>query len=121
MRSVGWTTGLLVGLLAAAANAAPLQLVQANACPTDFPVDCGAYCCAAGSYCTDGDGCCPDGTWDSGDGYCIPDKHPYCGDGKYCDPGDAISCGGNCYRGASDAIEDGCPVSQHIVCGGPAR
>jgi hypothetical protein len=119
MRSVGWATVLfLFGL--AGAGGAPLQLVQGDACPADYPVDCGTFCCEAGSYCT-GDGCCPEGTWDSGDGYCIPDGHPYCGDGKYCDPGDAIACRGICYTGAGDAVENGCPVSEHLICGGPAQ
>lgn len=117
MPSVGLATALfLIGLSGAAANAAPLRLAQG-----ECPVDCGTYCCEAGSYCAGGDGCCPDGTWDTGDGYCVPDGYPYCGDGKYCNPGDTISCGGNCYRGARDAVDAGCLVSQHIVCGGPAQ
>lgn len=109
---------MAVGLPAAVAG--PLQLAQGGECPAGYPVDCGDYCCPAGNYCTDG-GCCPNGTWDSGDGYCIPDGHPYCGDGKYCNPGDTIACRGYCYRGAREAVEDGCPVSEHIVCGGPVQ
>lgn len=121
MRSIGLGVVVFVIGLLGAAEAGPLRLVQSDACPADYPVECDTYCCEAGSYCSSGDGCCPYGTWDSGDGYCVPDGHPYCGEGKYCDPGDTIACGGTCYLGADEAVEDGCPVSEHIVCGAPAE
>lgn len=111
---------MVLGLGAAVAGATPLQTAQGGECPAGYPVDCGDYCCEEGSYCTDG-GCCPYRTWDSGDGYCIPDGHPYCGDGKYCTPGSTIACRGACYRSAREAEEDGCPVAEHIVCGAPAQ
>ena len=120
MRSVGLVAVLLMAAWVGAAEAAPLRLALGE-CPAAYPVDCGTYCCESGSYCTGDEGCCPNGTWDSGDGYCIPDGHPYCGDGKFCSPGNTIACRGTCYSGAREAVEDGCPVSEQIVCGAPAR
>lgn len=115
-RLIGVATALfMVGLVSATTHAAELQQAQ-----SECSVDCGSYCCEAGSYCTGG-GCCPDGTWDTGDGYCIPDGYPYCGSGKYCSPGDTIACGGRCYRDAREAAEAGCPVSEHIVCSSPVE
>lgn len=111
MRSIG----LVVALLLIGVSAA-----VADECPDGYPVDCGSYCCGANSYCS-GSGCCPNGTWDSGDGYCVPDGHSYCGDGKYCDASDTIVCAGTCYSDAGQAVDDGCPVSEHIVCGSPVQ
>ena len=122
MHSIGWTVALLaIGLSAAAAATAIPPLAQGDACPAEFPVDCGNSCCVAGSFCASEGACCPRGTWDSGEGYCIPAGHPYCGEGRYCDPGDAVTCRGGCYRAAADAEADGCPASEQAACTAPPR
>lgn len=112
-------------LRAEVADPAPAAggLAQLYECPAEFPVDCDTYCCEAGHYCTADGGCCPYGTYASGDGYCVPEGHPYCGNGKYCYPGDTIACGstGQCYLGARDAVDAGCPVWDHVVCGSPVQ
>ncbi len=102
-------------------TAAGEPLLAQSYCPNDAPVDCGGYCCAHGAYCTAFGGCCPIGYYDTGDGHCIPENHPYCGSGKYCPPSTTVACREACYDSAADAVIDGCPIEEHVVCGLPGR
>ena len=81
------------------------QVVWAE-CPDGYPVDCGSYCCEAGSMCVDGT-CCPSGYPIScGDQCC--EAGDTCIDGICCPPGYTVNCGGYCCEAGSRCCGDYC-------------